>query len=358
MTIEKLYENEIYTLKEVVPPIGYKMREDPLKFRATNTNGEWKFELIEGELLEEPVIEGAKVKVKYENELLFKLQKTDEETGEPLAGVKFTIKDLEGNEAKDLNQNPVGEIETIQGKECRVITTDEEGFYTAELAQGLYQIEEVQTIQGYELPEEPIQYFGIDASQEREEGAEEVWATEFSTQNSDIIERVAITSDGGRVFGGQIGGRLGIEGGTIEDGSKSRYVLVKYNEEGKMVWTTEFNYGYINYIKECQDQGLLVVGNQGIVKYKKEAEGYLVEWESKVISENIAVDYFVLRYIDQTEDGGFVAAGQFQKTVTLIDGPEIKKLINTGKTDIFVLKYKKTETGYELEWDTTVNVNK
>lgn len=357
LTIEKLYENEIYTLKETMPPIGYKMKEDPLKFRATQENGVWNFELLEGEILEKAEIEGSKVKVKYEDELLFKLQKNDKETGEPLAGVKFTIKDLEGNEAKDLNGIPVGEIEEINGEQMRVVTTDENGFYTAEIEQGLYQIEEVQTIKGYDLPENTIQYFGIDASQERKEEAKEMWATEFATNNNDIIERVSITSDGGRVFGGQLGGKLSIGDSSIGDNSgEKKYVLVKYDKEGNLIWTTDFNYDYINYIKECQDKGLLVVGNQGIVKYKKEESGYSIEWESKVIKETMSTDVFSLRYIDETEDGGFVVAGQFQRTATLIDGPEMKTLKKTGRgnTDIFILKYKKTENGYQLEWDTTV----
>ncbi len=357
LTIEKLYENEIYTLKETVPPIGYKIKEEPLKFRATQENGVWSFETVEGEILEQAEIEDATIKIKYENELLFKLQKTDEETGKPLAGVKFTVKDLEGNEAKDLEGNPVGEIETINGKEQRVITTDEEGFYTAEIAQGLYKIEEVQTIYGYDLPENPIQYFGIDTSQEGKEGAVETWATEFVTDNSDIIERVAITSDGGRVFVGQIGGTVNTGGEVIGSDSSANYVMVKYNEEKKVVWQTTCSYGYINLVKETKDGGLLIVANSGIIKYGKNGEGYTLQWQSKVISEDLSAQRFRLAYIDETDDEGIIVAGQFDTDVTLADTTDtnLKSLKTKGATDIFVIKYeKRTATKYEVEWTTTI----
>ncbi|MCI8384201.1 MAG: DUF11 domain-containing protein [Clostridia bacterium] len=353
ITIEKLYENEIYILKQVVPPVGYKLKEETLKFKVTQKNGVWNFEILEGQLLQEPTIEGSKIKINCENELLFKLQKTDQDTGEPLAGVKFTVKDLEGKEAKDLDGNPVGKVENINGQDMRVITSDENGFYTAEIAQGLYQIEEVQTIFGYDLPEKPVQYFGIDSSREGKEDAVETWATEFSTANSDIVERVAITSDGGRVFGGQLGGMVGTGGGSIGDSGTKTYVLVKYDPEGKLVWNTTCNYDYINYVKETRDGGLLVVANEGVMKYQKAGEAYTLEWESTVSTSRMG-SKFVLRYIDETDDDGFIVAGQFTEDVILKDITPNLPLTRTGVTDIFVLKYKKIESGYQLEWTTTV----
>ena len=58
------YENEEYTLREILAPVGYKLDETLMKFKATQENGNWSFEVLEGSFKEQPIVEGTTVKVK------------------------------------------------------------------------------------------------------------------------------------------------------------------------------------------------------------------------------------------------------------------------------------------------------
>ncbi len=203
-TIEKLYVNEEYTLKEILEPIGYKLDETPIKFKVIQTNNGWNLIEIEGKFSEEPVVEGNIIKVKKENEPQFKLEKKDGETGMPIQGTKFTIKDLDGNNARDVSGNEIGIIENIDGEEKRVVTTDENGVITEEIAEGLYEVTEVKPANGYKFPRQTIQYFGINRSQETIKNLEIKRSAQV--QSGMIIERVIPTNDGGFWAVGSKGG--------------------------------------------------------------------------------------------------------------------------------------------------------
>ncbi|MCI9247345.1 MAG: hypothetical protein HFJ30_09670, partial [Clostridia bacterium] len=195
LTIENLYVNEEYILKEVLEPTGYKLDETPIKFKAVQTDSGWSLVVMEGEFSGTSIVEGNVIKVKKENAPKFKLEKKDGETGKPIQGVKFTIKDLDGNNAKDVAGNEIGVIENIDGEDKRVVTTDENGLITAEIAEGLYEVTEVKPANGYKLPRQVMQYFGINRSQETIRNFE----IERSTlvQSGMIVERVIPTDDGG-----------------------------------------------------------------------------------------------------------------------------------------------------------------
>ena len=246
LTIENLYENEEYTLKEIKEPKGYVLSETQVVFKATRNAGTWSFEVISGEFLENPIIENSEVKVKFENESLFKLQKLDKKTNEPLEGAKFTIKDINGNNAKDLLGNEVGTIEIINGIEMRVLTTDKDGIITTDLQSDLYQVIEVQAPEGYNLPENSVQYFGIGEGQRGQKEISIEWATSVGGVTHDYIYSVAQTSDGGYIAGGsfnstsiQVGNYTLTNADQTTTGYRTNCIdgmLIKYSSSGEVEW--------------------------------------------------------------------------------------------------------------------------
>ena len=127
--IEGLYQyvdgkeiNGEYTLKELFPPQGYVINEEPIVFKLNNENDVLSFELISGNIREEienvqidetdpdnPIID-----ITIDNEPVFTLTKVDAETQEPLEGVKFKITDMNDN---DLVRDANGELINYQEKE-------------------------------------------------------------------------------------------------------------------------------------------------------------------------------------------------------------------------------------------------
>ena len=267
LKIENLYVNEEYTLTETKAPTGYKLSETPVKFKAIQTNGVWSLQLTSGNFLEAATVEGNTIKVKWEDELLFKLEKRDDTTGELLPGAKFTIQDLNGNNAKDVAGNEVGQIENIDGTDMRVLTTDESGMLTAEIAPGLYKVTEVQAPFGYELPANPVQYFGIDESQEASEGMTKNWednsvvgGTYTNTYNA-----ATVLNDGSIVA---VGTKMLVEGvpsyTTSGTTNYSDGIISRYSADGKLLWTTVVDNGNVdsfNGVKSMADGGYIIVGN-------------------------------------------------------------------------------------------------
>lgn len=84
---------------------------------------------------------------------LFSIVKQGEKDTILLPGAKFTIKDENGNDILDKNGNEVGKIETINGQEMKVVTTDSDGRIDIDLKPGKYIIVEVQAPENYILPE-------------------------------------------------------------------------------------------------------------------------------------------------------------------------------------------------------------
>ena len=235
LTIENLYENEEYILKEILAPKGYKLKEEPVKFKAILSNGNWTVEVLEGNFKETPIVESNKIKAKWEDELLFKLQKVDEETGKPLQGAKYVIQEIDEDRkvigyAKDASGQEVGNLETIEGTELRVLTTDEQGMIIAEIAPGLYQATEVQSPYGYSLPEERTQYFGVDALAKEKKEGRTIWATAIGGEYSDIIRTVEQTKDGGYIAGGEFNSdSITLDNGQILTNKD------KYHEDGILI---------------------------------------------------------------------------------------------------------------------------
>lgn len=131
ITISGLYQcsneidtSKIYTIYETHAPEGYSINNTRLTFKAYKDNaGNLVFTPIDGQDVirnnketgnkDIQIIENNIVQIGVEDEVIFGLNKIDEDTGEKLSGAKFIIKDLEGNDVVDSKGNPIGEyIET------------------------------------------------------------------------------------------------------------------------------------------------------------------------------------------------------------------------------------------------------
>ena len=152
------YKGE-YVIEELVPPEGYqgqykvglKVQRDAgniARVMATTTELD-----IKNAEQDNPT-----VMLFAANEPLFKIIKKDAKTSELLPNTKFGISKVDdsGNESEalDINNNPVGNLENIGGKQYRTIITNEKGEYSAGLKSGKYKFVELQpSNEKYELPQ-------------------------------------------------------------------------------------------------------------------------------------------------------------------------------------------------------------
>ena len=168
--IDGRYITGEYTLKEVKAPEKYLLNETELKFRATrDENGKLQIDILSGDSIirtnpetqeKEITSDGNTVAINIANKKAkeFTITKVDKETKEPLQNVKFAIYDIENNDfAKDLTGRYVGK-QNENG--IYVVTTDENGEIKLGLPEGNYKAVEMQTIEGYQIKEDPI-YFKI-----------------------------------------------------------------------------------------------------------------------------------------------------------------------------------------------------
>lgn len=181
ITIDDLYQfvngKDItgkYTLTETKEPSGYSANNEEISF-VVSKNGEGKLEAnIENQgdltLLKNVEIDDNIVKLTIQNKPLFKLTKTDKETGNKIKGAKFIIYELaeDGTEidfAKDINGNYVG---TLNSKNQYEVITDENGEITLPLRNGTYKAIEIEAPKGYEKTpvEEIFKITGNEANQE------------------------------------------------------------------------------------------------------------------------------------------------------------------------------------------------
>lgn len=194
-----------YTLQEIESPEGYSNNREEISFKVI-TNEENKLDIqIENKenltSIKTILIEENTIKIIIQDTPLFKLVKTDSETGEPLANAKFIIKkiDEEGNDidyAKDINGNYVGELNE---EKQYVITTDETGIVTLPLSAGLYKAVEIGYPEGYQENEDK-QYFRITGGEEEEQEEGEV----IQINNIEDLVRLSIYVNKGNDCKGKI----------------------------------------------------------------------------------------------------------------------------------------------------------
>ncbi len=194
------------------------------------------------------------------------------------------------------------------------------------------------------------------------------WTTSVGGSNEDIITSLSQTSDGGILVGGTFKGS-NIQIGEYELTNKGSVVytdgmIIKYDMNGQIEWATSVGGNYedaITSLKETSDGGILVGGSfkgnsiqigeyefKGstsyssgmIIKYNANKE---VEWATAVGGDKSDK----ITSVAETADGGIVAGGNFESSSIQL-GDYI--LEPKGSTDAMVVKYKKGNGKYTLEW--------
>ena len=144
-----------YAIKEINSPAGYVSKGETINLRVSkNENGELEVNIEnEGSLTElrKTIVNDNTITLVVQNKELFKLKKTDEETGEPLANVEFIIYEVDDQSkiidyAKNINDQYVGK-QNENGD--YILTTNENGEITIPLKDGLYKTVENKALDGY-----------------------------------------------------------------------------------------------------------------------------------------------------------------------------------------------------------------
>ena len=304
LSVGPLYVGIEYTIEEVVPPTGYALSNNIVRF-VVNKDEEGKpyLQILEGEIkpsadfeIEEvdeqgintygavlpPTIQSAidkdgnpiddkeavaildgdkisQIGIAIDNEPLFSLTKVDGETQKPLPNVKFAITKVEddGTETEALNSKGevIGETVEIDGKTYQIITTDEDGRITEDLPEGYYKVVEVETLDGYELPEneeDRTYFFGIGKTKPAVKELVELWSQSFEGNGEITYTDSVATDDGGYIKIGNFvaSNSVKFDADETESGEeivipgsspgRTNAVIIKYNSENKVKWYNKY----------------------------------------------------------------------------------------------------------------------
>ena len=426
LNVGPLYEGIEYTIEEVMPPEGYALSENTVRFVVnTNEEGKQQLQILEGEIKpsadfeteekistedsensevtedsgdsETTVEEGqvidkdgnpiedkeviakldgdkiSEVMLSIDNKPLFSLIKMDGETQEPLPNVKFSITKVEDDgtetEALDSKGELIGETTEIDGKTYQVITTDEQGRITEDLPEGYYKVVEIETLEGYQLPEneeDRTYFFGIGKTKPAVKEMVELWSQTFEGNGEITYTDSVATDDGGYIKIGYFQNTIKFDADETESeeeiiltaqGTYEDAFILKYNMNNKIVWARTYKVSQtekIYSIVRCIDGKYLISGDRGnagtyfTFHLKYDNEGNLIEeYENLKYSVSANGENEIL----QTSDGGFVSIENFNNPVTIpaestVDNQEI--VINTnGNTDGLVIKYN---LEHKVEW--------
>ena len=410
LDVGPLYYGIEYTIEEIIPPTGYALSDNTVRFIVrTDEEGQPYLQILEGEIkpladfetgedgidtyaLESiPAIDkdGNIIDDKYvyfsanqvtmvlDNEPLFSLTKIDGETKTPLPNVKFAITKVEddGTETTAVNSKGevIGETQEIDGKTYQIITTDEQGRITEDLPEGYYKVVEVETLEGYQLPEneeDRTYFFGIGKTKPAVKEMVELWSQQFEGNGEITYTDSVATDDGGYIKIGYFSNTVTFDADETEngeelvltsEGSNSDGVIIKYNRDNKIVWAKTYsgvdtinNNDQFNSITKLTDGSYLILGfesqtgSHNIFHLIYDNLGNLVEKFEQILTNLTSQGE---KKIIQTSDGGFVAIARFNNTVTIpaentVDNREI--VINTnGSYDGLVIKYN---AEHKVEW--------
>lgn len=257
-----------------------------------------------------------------ENEPVFTLYKQDGETYNPIEGTKFVITDLEGKNVIGTDGKIIGDLETIEGKDYYVLTTDKDGYIKANLPKGLYKAIEVYANEGYILEQEE---------------ADRTYYFEIGLQDLDINNWIqGVRGYTWNYINSSIGNK---SGGITAVGSISEY---SSEVTGKFYDGADLNSdGIIDEISQGE--------NDGIIIFYDEDGNYL--W-----SETFGGIYDdCCKQVIQTQDGGYIVIGYVSSPVIYLNGKIITDLsksnYNVSNKDGFILKIN--EDG-EYQWGTRI----
>ena len=407
-----LYVGIEYTIEEVVPPTGYALSNNKVRFIVNeNEEGKQQLQILEGEIkpssdleseegidtrsiaveteyaidkdgnsmndkLAYAITAGDKVPqiaIAIDNEPLFSLTKVDGDTQEPLPNVKFAITKVEddGTETQALNSKGevIGETVEIDGKTYQIITTDEDGRITEDLPEGYYKVVEVETLEGYQLPEneeDRTYFFGIGKTKPAVKEIVELWSQQFEGNGQITYTDSVATDDGGYVKVGYFKNSVKFNADETENGEKKVLmaqgsfedgVIIKFNSDNKIEWAKTYKLGQaekFNSIIRCSDGNYLISGLRGdagtnfTFHIKYDQTGNLIEEYEKL---HYNVNGQGEKKILETNNGGFIAIENFSTAITFpaentVNNQEI--VINSnGNTDGLLIKYN---SEHNVEW--------
>ena len=154
--IEGKYITGKYSIEEAEAPNGYVYKTEKISFTVSKNENEELVVNIENRdnlnSLYDVTVNGNTVNFIIADKPLFKLTKTDLETGLPLANVEFVLYELDSNGnqvdfAKDPNGNYIG---TLDESGNYIVRTDENGVIIAPLGNGTYKAVETKYLEGYQ----------------------------------------------------------------------------------------------------------------------------------------------------------------------------------------------------------------
>ena len=288
----------------------------------------------------------------------------------------------------------IGETVEIDGKTYQIITTDEDGRITEDLPEGYYKVVEVETLEGYQLPEneeDRTYFFGIGKTKPAVKEIVEVWSQTFEGNGEITYTDSVATDDGGYVVIGDIYKNVVIEAkDTVNNEDillpSSTYksgVIIKYNSEDKIEWARTIleNINENMASIEITDEGEFVIaGNVGKTTIKadntekgediKINEGSTnqqafimlcnnqgrVKWIERINNGTLHSQYNGIKVLDN----GYVCVGYTYAAITIpadkttnnqeiiIDYTE-DSTSNTG--DMIAIKYDKEG---KIEWATSI----
>lgn len=324
-----------YTLQEIYPSEGYVLNTKPIVFKAKkDATDNLKLEIISGKIRES--IEDIQVdytnpdnpviSITIDNNPIFTLTKVDAETKQPLEGVEFKVTDLDGNDVIDAN-----------GKLINNIKTDANGKATLSLKEGLYNIIEQKTLDGYELLEEPVK-IGIGESKEPEYILE---ATKFNTEYSDNYSIEAHPFENGFY--------------TLSYGLSDDVVFTVFDKQGEFVKSKVLDFDSM-YVRESYlvDDGIIFVDigdydyDFGTITksgriFKLDFEGNTV-WENTefygLFEKSISLEDGIIFTVSGESEGNYVAK--------INKYGEIEWYIRKSCTEMFITQNQIITIGSEI----------
>lgn len=373
ITIDGLYEyvdekyiTGIYTLTEIFAPEGYLVNSTPIKFQAYRKEGILIIEILDGadqvrnydnryNDIVNPESDSPVANIEVEDEQVFYLHKKDADTGEPVAGAKFKITDLNGKIISDKN-----------GKVLDNLVTDENGNIMLNLAGGLYyKAKEIEAPEGYILPEEEIP-FKLQDSQ----GIVEDWAQSVRGNGWNYINSVDATEDGGTIAVGSFSSyspkivanakdEIYLDADrkiTKTSRGKNDGIIVLYDKNGEFVWSKTFGGSEddcLNKVIQTSDGGIVAVG------YTSSKYVFLDEEEITDLTRTSGQEKKDGILLKLDSKGNFVWGIRIGGTLE----DEIRSVIETSENNIVIVGYKDSSKGFIdsyslngiLQWDSILN---
>ena len=184
------------------------------------------------------------------------------------------------------------------------------------------------------------------------------WAKGIGGKNSDYIESIAETQDGGYIVGGYFWSSIDLGNGeSLTSKGNDDGMIIKYSSAGKVEWSRAIGGGSrecVNSVSVTSDGGYIVGGDfssesidlkNGVSLVKKSFEkatydGMIIKYSSSGDAEWAkaigGIDSEYIKSVADTKDGNYIAGGYFDSSSIDLDNG--KTLINKGSSNGMILK--------------------